>query len=102
MVVVVFQKISWENKTKSDSNTQFLWLCIILMEAANQVVAYISKLDLWSQQPFRWIIIYSWRPSLINIRSRSKDIEQDLFCFNETFFKYLGLTKIYVCEGSAL
>ena len=28
----------------------FLWLYIILMEAASQVAAYISKLDLWSNQ----------------------------------------------------
>ena len=53
------------------------------MEAANQVAAYISKLDLWPQQPIRWIIIYSRRPSLINTRCRSKDLE----CLNETFFK---------------
>ena len=53
------------------------------MEAANQVAAYISKLDLWSQQPIRWIIIYSGRLSLINTRCRSKDLE----CLNDTFFK---------------
>ena len=57
------------------------------MEAANQVATYISKLDLWSQQQIRKIIIYSGRPSLINTRYRSKDLEWDLFCFNKTFFK---------------
>ena len=42
-MVLCFKKISRENK---NSYAQILWLCIILMEAANQVAAYISKLDL--------------------------------------------------------
>ena len=53
MVVLVFKKISRENK---HSYAQFLWLCIIYMEAAYLVAAYISKLDLWSQQPIRCLI----------------------------------------------
>ena len=47
------------------------------MEAANQVAAYISKLD---QQPIRWIIIF-----LICIRCKHM-IYVDLKA-NETFFK---------------
>ena len=56
---VVFKNVR-ENKK---SYAQFLWLCIILMEAANQVAAYISKLD----QPIRWINLF-WE-TLINIHN---------------------------------
>ena len=50
------------------------------MEAANQVAAYISKLD---QQPIRWI--FPFREILIYIRCKHK-IYLDLKA-NETFFK---------------
>ena len=38
--------INYDEETKkSHSYVQFLWLCIILMQAANQVSTYSSKLD---------------------------------------------------------
>ena len=80
LVVLFFKTISWENK---NSYAQFSWLCIILMEAANQVAAYII-FDHSSQSDGS---IYFGRPSFTYTICRSKDLEWDLFCFNETFFK---------------
>ena len=65
-----FKKVSWENKTKSHSYAQFLWLCVILMKAANKVAGYISKLDLWSQQPIRWTDLF-WE-TIISIINKHK------------------------------
>ena len=53
------------------------------MEAANQVAAYII-FDHSSQSDGS---IYSGKPSLTYTRCRSKDLERDLFCFNQIFFK---------------
>ena len=60
MVVLVFKKISRENQK---SYVQFLWLCIILVEAANQAIAYISELD----QPIRLTNLF--RETFINIHN---------------------------------
>ena len=61
LLVLVFKKISRENKK---SYVQFLWLCIILMEAANQVAVYMSKLD----KPIRGINLF-WE-TFINIHNK--------------------------------
>ena len=61
---------NYREKTKQNLTVIFLWLCIILMEAANQVTAYISKLDLWSQQPIRWTDLF-WE-TLISIINKKE------------------------------
>ena len=45
-------------------------MCIILMEATNQVAAYISKLDILSQQPIIWIDLFL--ETLISITNKHK------------------------------
>ena len=97
-VVLALKKLLLENKTKSHSYANFcnacawfLWLCIFLTESVSSIFDHSSQSD---------ESVYSGKPSLINTRCRSKDLEWDLFCFNETFFKkqILSETVIKICE----
>ena len=62
------------------------------MESANQVAAYII-FDHSSQSDGS---LYCGRPSLTY--TISKDLEWDLFCFNEIFFKTNTTNKTNHCQ----
>ena len=64
---------------------------MILMEAANQVAAYI----IFDHSSQSYGSIYSGTPSLTYTICRSKDLEWGLFCFSETFFKTNTTIDIY-------
>ena len=71
MIVLFLKENIVRKQNKISLLCTIIWLCIILMDAANQVAAYImSKLDLWSQQPIRWTDLFL--ETLISIINQHK------------------------------